>query len=91
MKINNYKGADIVVLVVLHYVCCVPSAGYLIAVHVLFHSYHFFFPLHLISNTLLSREEATAAFQDGQEQLAMLRRQVALGQMYPSGKSVMES
>ena len=90
MKINNYKGADIVVLVVLHYVCCVPSAGYLIAVHVLFHSYNCF-PLHLISNTLLCREEATAAFQDGQEQLAMLRRQVALGQMYPSGKSVMES
>ena len=40
---------------------------------------------------ILFREEAKLAIQEGNDQLAMLRRQVALGQMYPSGKSVMES
>jgi hypothetical protein len=37
-----------------------------------------------------SREKATAAIKEGQEQLEILKRQVILGRLYPSGKSVME-
>ena len=39
---------------------------------------------------ILCREEAVAAIKDGETQLATLRRQVVLGKMYPSAKSVME-
>jgi hypothetical protein len=38
-----------------------------------------------------SREEAAAAFKGGEEQLAGLKRQVVLGKMYPSARSVMDS
>jgi hypothetical protein len=39
---------------------------------------------------LFYREEAIAAFKKGETQLAGLKRQVVLGQMYPSSRSVME-
>jgi hypothetical protein len=39
---------------------------------------------------LFYREEAVAAFKKGETQLAGLKRQVVLGQMYPSSRSVME-
>lgn len=38
----------------------------------------------------LQGEEATAAIRNGEEQLEVLKRQVILGQLYPSGHSVME-
>jgi len=37
-----------------------------------------------------SSEEAVAAINDGKAQLEILKRQVVLGQMYPSARSVME-
>ena len=37
-----------------------------------------------------SSEEAVAAINDAEQQLEMLKRQVVLGQMYPSARSVME-
>jgi hypothetical protein len=43
------------------------------------------------NNTLfVGREQAVMALQEGEAQLAVLRRQVVLGQMYPSGGSVMD-
>jgi hypothetical protein len=36
------------------------------------------------------REEAAAAIIDGEEQLKVLKRQVVLGKLYPSSRSVME-
>ncbi|CAB9527263.1 LYR motif-containing protein 4 [Seminavis robusta] len=39
----------------------------------------------------LQGEEAAAAMKYGQEQLKILKRQVILGDLYPSGRSVMES
>lgn len=44
---------------------------------------------NLFSN--LHREQATAAIQDGIEQLAVLRRQAIIGNLYPSTTSVMEN
>mmetsp|Transcript_26244 Transcript_26244/g.36988 ORF Transcript_26244/g.36988 Transcript_26244/m.36988 type:complete len:81 (+) Transcript_26244:225-467(+) len=41
-------------------------------------------------NKNLQGEEAATALSKGVQDLAMLRRQAALGQMYPSGHSVME-
>mmetsp|Transcript_6629 Transcript_6629/g.9474 ORF Transcript_6629/g.9474 Transcript_6629/m.9474 type:complete len:82 (-) Transcript_6629:159-404(-) len=43
-----------------------------------------------LNKNLQGREAATAALNKGVQDLAMLRRQAALGQMYPSGHSVME-
>lgn len=40
-------------------------------------------------NRNLAGEEAAAALRSGEEQLAVLRRQVILGDLYPSAKSVM--
>jgi hypothetical protein len=37
------------------------------------------------------RQETTAAIQGGQEQLELLKRQVVLGKLYPSARSVMDS
>jgi hypothetical protein len=37
-----------------------------------------------------NREEATAALNDGIEQLKMLQRQALVSSLYPSSKSVME-
>mmetsp|Transcript_34962 Transcript_34962/g.104293 ORF Transcript_34962/g.104293 Transcript_34962/m.104293 type:complete len:83 (-) Transcript_34962:382-630(-) len=42
------------------------------------------------ANRDLQGEEASAALAEGQQQLEVLRRQVILGQLYPSGRSVME-
>ena len=39
----------------------------------------------------ISRNEADLAFREGQENLDILRRQVVLGSLYPSAKSVMEN
>eukprot|EP00567_Pseudictyota_dubia_P007292 CAMPEP_0197436114 /NCGR_PEP_ID=MMETSP1175-20131217/3591_1 /TAXON_ID=1003142 /ORGANISM="Triceratium dubium, Strain CCMP147" /LENGTH=80 /DNA_ID=CAMNT_0042965321 /DNA_START=15 /DNA_END=257 /DNA_ORIENTATION=+ len=44
-----------------------------------------------VANRDLQGEEASTALSDGMEQLEMLRRQVVLGQLYPSGRSVMET
>lgn len=38
-----------------------------------------------------NREEAAAAIQDGERQLEVLKRQVILGKLYPSARSVMEA
>jgi hypothetical protein len=43
-----------------------------------------------IKNRNLQGEEAVAAINDAEQQLEMLKRQVVLGQMYPSARSVME-
>jgi len=40
-------------------------------------------------NRNLAGEEAAVALRSGEEQLAVLRRQVILGDLYPSAKSVM--
>lgn len=37
------------------------------------------------------RKEAEIAYLEGQEQLGVLKRQVVLGDLYPSAKSVMEA
>jgi hypothetical protein len=37
-----------------------------------------------------SREEAAVALKQGEEQLSLVKRQVVLGKMYPSARSVME-
>ncbi len=37
------------------------------------------------------KEKTQALLQQAQEQLVLLKRQVVLGQMYPSAKSVMDS
>ncbi|KAL9189013.1 hypothetical protein ACHAXT_011503 [Thalassiosira profunda] len=42
-------------------------------------------------NRNLTGNEAEIAFQEGKEQLDILRRQVVLGNLYPSAKSVMEA
>eukprot|EP00934_Nitzschia_sp_Nitz4_P000772 Nitzschia sp. Nitz4//scaffold146_size56529//10442//10866//NITZ4_006570-RA/size56529-augustus-gene-0.2-mRNA-1//-1//CDS//3329536617//772//frame0 len=42
-------------------------------------------------NKALTGEEATAAFQEGEKQLQVLQRQVIIGKLYPSARSVMES
>ena len=39
---------------------------------------------------LFFREEAAAALKEGQDQLEVLKRQVVLGKLYPSARSVME-
>jgi hypothetical protein len=36
------------------------------------------------------REQAVAALKEGENQLELLKRQVVLGKMYPSARSVME-
>lgn len=41
--------------------------------------------------SLSLREEAAAALEDGQRQLHVLQRQVVLGKLYPSARSVMEN
>eukprot|EP00970_Alexandrium_tamarense_P004623 scaffold771_cov177-Alexandrium_tamarense.AAC.17 len=41
-------------------------------------------------NRNLAGAEAELALREGQEQLDILRRQVVLGQLYPSAPSVME-
>mmetsp|Transcript_15566 Transcript_15566/g.25927 ORF Transcript_15566/g.25927 Transcript_15566/m.25927 type:complete len:80 (+) Transcript_15566:85-324(+) len=41
-------------------------------------------------NRNLTGEEAAVAMRDGEEQLQVLKRQVVLGQLYPSSRSVME-
>mmetsp|Transcript_16796 Transcript_16796/g.22990 ORF Transcript_16796/g.22990 Transcript_16796/m.22990 type:complete len:84 (-) Transcript_16796:398-649(-) len=43
------------------------------------------------ANRNLQGEEATAAITEGVKQLEVLKRQVVLGQLYPSEHSVMES
>ena len=43
-----------------------------------------------VQNRHLSGEEAAKAIREGEEQLQVLRRQVVLGKLYPSSKSVME-
>jgi hypothetical protein len=57
-------------------------------------SFHLELSFHCSSFQLiifaLYREELTAAMNDAQQQLAMLKRQGPLGQMYPSTKSVMD-
>ena len=40
-------------------------------------------------NRNLAGEDAAVALRSGEEQLAVLRRQVILGDLYPSAKSVM--
>jgi hypothetical protein len=42
------------------------------------------------NRNLQGSEEAVAAINDAEQQLEMLKRQVVLGQMYPSARSVME-
>ncbi|KAL7456947.1 hypothetical protein ACHAWC_010974 [Mediolabrus comicus] len=42
-------------------------------------------------NRNLAGNEADLAFREGQENLDILRRQVVLGSLYPSAKSVMEN
>mmetsp|Transcript_13225 Transcript_13225/g.19986 ORF Transcript_13225/g.19986 Transcript_13225/m.19986 type:complete len:84 (-) Transcript_13225:316-567(-) len=42
-------------------------------------------------NKDLTGNEASIAFREGEEQLDILRRQVVLGSLYPSAKSVMEA
>mmetsp|Transcript_14521 Transcript_14521/g.24831 ORF Transcript_14521/g.24831 Transcript_14521/m.24831 type:complete len:84 (+) Transcript_14521:158-409(+) len=42
-------------------------------------------------NRDLTGNEADLAFREGEEQLDILRRQVVLGGLYPSAKSVMEA
>eukprot|EP00538_Stauroneis_constricta_P005272 CAMPEP_0119549694 /NCGR_PEP_ID=MMETSP1352-20130426/3340_1 /TAXON_ID=265584 /ORGANISM="Stauroneis constricta, Strain CCMP1120" /LENGTH=77 /DNA_ID=CAMNT_0007595303 /DNA_START=51 /DNA_END=284 /DNA_ORIENTATION=- len=42
------------------------------------------------TNRSLQGEAAAAAIKDGEEQLAVLKRQAVLGQLYPSARSVME-
>ena len=37
------------------------------------------------------RTEAEVAFQEGKENLEILKRQVLLGSLYPSARSVMEN
>lgn len=37
------------------------------------------------------RNEAALAFQEGKENLEILKRQVVLGSLYPSARSVMEN
>ena len=37
------------------------------------------------------RTEAEVAFQEGKENLEILKRQVVLGSLYPSARSVMEN
>jgi len=46
----------------------------------------FFFSISIFFH----REEAAAALKYGQEQLEILKRQVILGRLYPSGQSVMD-
>mmetsp|Transcript_13783 Transcript_13783/g.20191 ORF Transcript_13783/g.20191 Transcript_13783/m.20191 type:complete len:81 (+) Transcript_13783:236-478(+) len=41
-------------------------------------------------NKDLQGDAATAALQDGEHQLGVLKRQAVLGQLYPSARSVME-
>mmetsp|Transcript_22421 Transcript_22421/g.21559 ORF Transcript_22421/g.21559 Transcript_22421/m.21559 type:complete len:80 (-) Transcript_22421:402-641(-) len=43
-----------------------------------------------VMNRNLQEEEAIAATKDGEEQLALLKRQVIIGNLYPSGQSVMD-
>jgi len=43
-----------------------------------------------VMNRELQGEEAAAALREGEEQLAVLKRQAILSQMYPTAKSVME-
>mmetsp|Transcript_6862 Transcript_6862/g.15889 ORF Transcript_6862/g.15889 Transcript_6862/m.15889 type:complete len:82 (-) Transcript_6862:317-562(-) len=43
------------------------------------------------SNKNLSGKDAELALQEGKEQLDLLRRQVVLGNLYPSEPSVMEA
>mmetsp|Transcript_14843 Transcript_14843/g.33504 ORF Transcript_14843/g.33504 Transcript_14843/m.33504 type:complete len:82 (+) Transcript_14843:204-449(+) len=43
------------------------------------------------SNKNLSGKDAELALQEGKEQLEILRRQVVLGNLYPSEPSVMEA
>ncbi|KAL7465432.1 hypothetical protein ACHAXS_005756 [Conticribra weissflogii] len=42
------------------------------------------------ANRDLTGNEAVVALQEGQEQLEVLKRQVVLGTLYPSSRSVME-
>lgn len=42
------------------------------------------------TNRNLQGEEAAAALKTGEEQLAVMKRQVVIGKMYPSARSVME-
>lgn len=42
------------------------------------------------NRNLQGREEAAAALKTGEEQLAVMKRQVVIGKMYPSARSVME-
>lgn len=42
-------------------------------------------------NRNLAGKEAEIAFLEGEEQLGILRRQVVVGSLYPSAKSVMEN
>jgi hypothetical protein len=50
-----------------------------------------FFSLNTIIGWDESREEMLAAIQEGEQQLNVLKRQVIIGNLYPSGASVMES
>ena len=43
------------------------------------------------THTKYREESIAAALKDGVEQLQMLRRQATISQLYPSGRSVMES
>lgn len=43
------------------------------------------------NNQNLQGEQAAAALEDGHRQLLVLQRQVVLGKLYPSARSVMES
>eukprot|EP00569_Conticribra_weissflogii_P002762 CAMPEP_0171338284 /NCGR_PEP_ID=MMETSP0878-20121228/7240_1 /TAXON_ID=67004 /ORGANISM="Thalassiosira weissflogii, Strain CCMP1336" /LENGTH=84 /DNA_ID=CAMNT_0011840055 /DNA_START=93 /DNA_END=347 /DNA_ORIENTATION=- len=42
------------------------------------------------ANREMTGNEAVVALNEGQEQLAVLKRQVVLGKLYPSSRSVME-
>ena len=48
---------------------------------------------HITSHHITThyREQAAAAIKEGEEQLLVLRRQVVIGNLYPSDTSVMES
>mmetsp|Transcript_16199 Transcript_16199/g.38836 ORF Transcript_16199/g.38836 Transcript_16199/m.38836 type:complete len:85 (-) Transcript_16199:330-584(-) len=43
------------------------------------------------TNRDLTGNEASLALREGEEQLGILRRQVVLGQLYPTAPSVMEN
>ena len=51
---------------------------------------HLILRIYVFHVSTTHREEAAAAIRDGEEQLQILKRQVVLGQLYPSSRSVME-